>query len=103
MTQLEKLKIQLDIPLGDSIEEEKLDLLLEDAAADILTWTNRSELPASLESVQRQLAVIRYNKQGAEGQTSHSEGGISRSFEDLPAGLQNVIIGKRKLKLVSYQ
>lgn len=100
MTPLEKLKLQLDIT--DDTQDARLELALSDIEADILTWTNRVELPPSLESIQRQIAVIQYNKQGIEGQTSHSEGGISRSFEDLPQSIQNAINQKRLAKLVRY-
>lgn len=102
MPQLEKLKTMLGIDQDDTGQDDELNLLLEDATNDILIWTNRSTLPASLEPAQRQVAVLRYNKQGAEGETSHSEGGVSRSFEDLPAGLQASILQKRLAKLVTY-
>ncbi|MEK5038979.1 phage head-tail connector protein [Sporosarcina sp. FSL K6-3457] len=100
MTPLVKLKLQLGIK--DSEQDGLLQLSLDDIEADILTWTNRTKLPRSLESIQRQIAVIQYNKQGIEGQTSHSEGGISRSFEDLPQSIQNAINQKRLAKLVRY-
>lgn len=100
MTSLEKLKLQLGIK--DSEQDDLLQLSLDDIEANILTWTNRIKLPASLESIQRQIAVIQYNKQGIEGQTSHSEGGISRSFEDLPQSIQNAVNQKRLAKLARY-
>lgn len=100
---LDKFKLQLGIKFDDDSEDDLLGLLLDDATEDVLIWTNRTELPVSLESVVRQVAVIRYNKQGAEGQSSHSEGGISRSFEDLPKGLQDSLLQKRLVKLVTYQ
>ncbi len=102
MSQLEKLKLMLGIKPEDDSQDDAMELMLEDAESDILTWTNRVELPASLESAQRQLVVVRYNKQGAEGETAHSEGGISRSFEDVPAGLQQTILSKRLAKVATY-
>lgn len=102
MDTLSKLKIMLGIAVDDTSEDAGLTILLDDAMADILVWTNRQTLPDALEAAQRQVAVIRYNKRGVEGQTSHSEGGISRSFEDLPDGLRNIIIGQRLVKLVRY-
>ncbi|WP_438319185.1 phage head-tail connector protein [Sporosarcina sp. FA9] len=98
--QLKKLKIQLDI--NDLERDDLLQLMLEDVEADLLTLTNRTKLPPSLESIQRQIVIIQYNKQGVEGQSSHSEGGISRSFEDLPQSLQSAINQKRLAKLVRY-
>ena len=100
MNTLEKLKVMLGITGTD--EDDVLQLLLDDAQADLLTWTNRNELPAALEPIQRQIAVIRYNKQGAEGETAHSEGGISRTFDDLPESIQNAISQYRLLKVAKY-
>ncbi len=99
MMVLEKLKIQIGVK---DDQNDLLKLLLEDVESDILTWTNRTELPTSLESTCRQIAVIRYNKQGIEGQSSHSEGGISRTFEVLPQSIQNAINQKRLAKLARY-
>lgn len=77
-----------------------LSVLIEDAEADLLSWTNRQTLPAGLEPTVRQLVILRYNKVGIEGQSSHSEGGVSRSFVDLPADLQWTISHHRLLKVV---
>lgn len=100
LNQLDKMKIPLGIK--DMLQDDALSLLLEDAEADLLAWTNRETLPSILESTQRQIAVIRYNMQGVEGQTSHSEGGISRSFEDLPPSIQRTITQYRLLKAARY-
>jgi hypothetical protein len=102
MTQLEKLKTMLGIDLADESKDEALQLLLDDVASDLLAWTNRDTLPIALEPTQRQIAVIRYNMQGVEGQTSHSEGGISRSFEELPESIRSTIAQYRLLKVVRY-
>lgn len=100
MTQLQKLKIQLGIKTIE--EDDSLQLILDDVKDDILIWTNRSTHPITLESTQRHIAVIRYNMQGIEGQTSHSEGGISRSFDELPQSIQNTINQNRLLKAARY-
>lgn len=77
-----------------------LSVLIEDAEADLLSWTNRQTIPSGLEPTVRQLVIMRYNKVGIEGQSSHSEGGVSRSFVDLPADLQRTISHHRLLKVV---
>jgi len=100
MTQLQKLRIQLGIKT--IVEDDSLQLILDDVKEDILIWTNRATLPVILESTQRQIAVIRYNMQGIEGQTSHSEGGISRSFDVLPQSIQNTLNQNRLLKAARY-
>lgn len=87
MTALETLKIRLGI--SDEKQDGLLAVLLDSAEDTILDVIGRDELPARLVSVQVELAVIAYNRQGAEGETARSEGGISRSFvSDLPPGMQ---------------
>lgn len=101
MSQLEKLKLQLGIT--DDSKDGDLTLLLEDVEMDILAYCQRTVLPAGLESTQRQLAIIRYNKEGVEGQTSHSEGGISRSWvDDIPAESKVILNQHRLAKAVRY-
>lgn len=87
MTAQETLKIRLGI--SDEKQDGLLDVLLSDARDTVLDIIGRDELPARLMSVQVELAVIAYNRQGAEGESSRGEGGISRSFvSDLPPDLQ---------------
>ena len=100
LTQLEKLKLNLGIT--DDSKDDELNVLLEDVESDVLIWTNRKAIPELLVSTVRQIAVMRYNMQGIEGQTSHTEGGISRSFESLPQSIQGAIIQSRLLKATRY-
>ncbi|MBE1554801.1 phage head-tail connector protein [Sporosarcina limicola] len=100
MEQLEKLKLQLGIK--DDKQDDSLKLMLSDVESEILVWTNRDILPASLESTCRQIAVIQYNSQGVEGQSSHSEGGISRTFETLPDSIKSKMNQRRLAKVVRY-
>lgn len=53
-----------------------------------------TEVPKKYELIQVEAAVYMLNKRGAEGQTSHSENGISRSYEsaDLPDSLVRQIV-----------
>lgn len=53
-----------------------------------------TEVPAQYEYVQVEITVYLLNKRGAEGQISHSENGISRSYEDgdIPPTLMREII-----------
>lgn len=48
-----------------------------------------TEVPARYDTLQCEIAAYLLNKRGAEGQTSHSENGISRSYEnaDVPASM----------------
>ena len=87
MTALETLKIRLGI--FDEKQDGLLAVLLDSAEDTILDVIGRDEMPARLISVQTELAIIAYNRQGAEGETARSEGGISRSFvSDLPSDMQ---------------
>ena len=51
-------------------------------------------VPAQYEHVQIDAAVYLLNKRGGEGETSHSENGISRTYEnaDLPASMLRCIM-----------
>lgn len=53
-----------------------------------------TEVPIRYEILQCEIAVYLLNKRGAEGETSHSENGISRSYEnaDVPESMMSVII-----------
>ena len=51
-------------------------------------------VPPKYEYTQVEIAVYLLNKRGAEGETSHSENGISRTYEnaDIPASLMREIV-----------
>lgn len=73
--------------LGDAVAENDaafVNALLSEAEDKILDVTGRTAVPAQLDSLVVKLSVIAYNKRGAEGESSRSEGGISRAFDDLP-------------------
>lgn len=81
MTQLERLKLR--------IPENNNDLELEDVleSAKTVILSRRypfGEQPLEIEEkykdLQIRIAVEMYNKRGVEGQTSHSENGVSRSY-----------------------
>lgn len=101
MTQLEKLKIRLEIKKEDTSQDDLLNMFLEDAESEILDFTNRATLPVRAESLQRELAIIYHNRLGSEGETSRSEGGVSVSYStDIPESIKNRLIAFRRLKLV---
>ena len=51
-------------------------------------------VPPKYEYTQVEIAVYLLNKRGAEGQTAHSENGISRTYEnaDIPASLLREVV-----------
>lgn len=85
MTPLERFKLLAGIT--DDSQDGLITALLSDAEDSVRDYIGREEVPARLISVQVQLAVIAYNKRGAEGESSRSEGGISQSFGGLPPEL----------------
>lgn len=85
MTPLERFKLLVGIT--DDSQDGLITALLSDAEDSVRDYIGREEVPARLISVQVQLAVIAYNKRGAEGESSRSEGGISQSFDGLPPEL----------------
>lgn len=95
MTQLEKLKIKLP-----DTDDKLLTQLLEDAENDILDYTNRNVLLPKMEGLQRDLAIIYYNRLGSEGEASRSEGSISVSYE-MPESIKSRLKSYRRLKAVS--
>ena len=82
--------------LGDNIPDSEKPLvnsLLGEAEDTVLDMIGRNALPENgrLDSAVVLLAVAAYNKRGAEGESSRSEGGISRVFDDLPPAIRRRI------------
>ena len=82
MTQLERLKIRIT---GNPSTDQELEDILESAKAVILSRRYPfGEFPEDIEprykDLQIRIAVEMFNKIGAEGQTSHSENGVSRTY-----------------------
>ena len=84
MTVLERLKTQIG---DDSVAEELLLTYLEDAKGIILNkrypfgYPDGTEVEPKYETVQVKIALELFSKQGAEGEVSHNENGISRGYE----------------------
>ena len=81
MTQLERLKIRIT----EDVTDKELEDILESAKAVILSrrfpfGEQPTEIEDKYKDLQIRIAVEMYNKRGAEGETSHSENGISRSY-----------------------
>ena len=81
MTQLERLKIRIT----EKVTDTELEDILESAKAVILSrrfpfteWPE--EIEAKYKDLQIRIAVEMFNKRGAEGETAHSENGVSRSY-----------------------
>ena len=97
MTQAEKLKL-LKAMVGESDTEEVLLAYLDIAGNKILTraypyGTDETEVPTRYAFLQCEIATYLLSKRGAEGQISHSENGISRSYvsADVPESLLGAV------------
>ena len=77
--------------LGEAVKETDIPFvnsLLNEAEDFTKDKIGRDTIPNRLDSAVVLLSVIAYNKRGAEGESSRSEGGISRAFDDLPETLR---------------
>lgn len=93
---LAKLKKYLDIK--DMSEDGLLLFLLEQAQQRILDKLypfddTKTEVPERYKPKQIDIALFLYNKRGAEGEISHTENGITRTYEnaDIPDSLMRGI------------
>lgn len=81
MTQLERLKIRIT----EKVDDIELEDILESAKAVILSrrfpfGEQPTEIEDKYKDLQIRIAVEMFSKRGAEGETSHSENGVSRSY-----------------------
>ena len=97
MTQAEKLQL-LKALVGESDTEEVLLAYLNIAGSKIINraypfGTDEPEVPTRYDFLHCEIAAYLLNKRGAEGQTGHSENGISRSYEsaDVPESMLRAV------------
>lgn len=79
---LEDLKIFLGIPENDTALDPKLNLILSDARKRLKALLGGQDPPESLDYIITGVSVIRFNRIGSEGLSSHSVEGESLSFSD---------------------
>jgi len=85
---LSKIKNQLNIAAADTSLDVKLTDYLDSAKEEILNWMyiNRGrrpidlKVPAKYEIVQINAVVVAITIEGSEGESSHSEDGVSMTF-----------------------
>ena len=97
MKQTEKLT-RLKAMVGSADSDDVLLAYLDIAGGKILNraypyGTDETEVPTRYDFLQCEIAAYLLNKRGAEGQTGHSENGISRSYEsaDVPESLLGAV------------
>lgn len=100
MTQDEKIK-SLRIMLGDSADDndDTLSTYLDFAGRAIINRAypydeTQDEVPKQYENLQIEIAVYMLNKRGAEGETAHTENGITRNYgsADVPEEMLKRIV-----------
>ena len=89
MTDEEKVKAieRLKILTGNN-DEKLIGVLIDEAEAFVLGYTNRIRLVTGLEKAVCDLAL---NRLGTEGETGRSEGGESYSFDNAPRQIYDVL------------
>ena len=97
MTEEEKL-IALKAMVGSSDTDEVLSTYLKLAGRKIIARAypyddTVTEVPTQYDTLQCEIAAYMLNKRGAEGQTSHSENGITRAYEnaDVPSSMLKIV------------
>lgn len=66
--------------LTGETDDKTVFLFLDEAEKIILEQTNRPKMIKDLEHFKMDLAVARYERNGESGESSHSEGGVSRTY-----------------------
>ena len=102
MTEADKLIMLRGMVDGDDVTDLGNDILLTYLLIAGQKIINRAypydeeitEVPKRYAILQCEIAAYLLNKRGAEGETSHSENGISRSYEsaDVPESLMGNIV-----------
>ena len=98
MTEVEKIKL-VKVLANSSDTDDVLSSFLKIAGLKIISKAfpyrdDIGEVPTKYEHLQCEIAVYLLNKRGAEGQTSHSENGIARQYEngDVPESMLREIV-----------
>lgn len=95
-------KFLRSIGKSDEADESKdtFAYFFDDAIEEALNYCNRDEVHVGMSTSIRDLARIRYNQEGAEGESSRSEGGVSQSYEEgIPRRVRSVLNRYRLAKV----
>lgn len=79
---LNNLKLLLDISPDDTSMDDKLMLIISTATSRLTILLGGIEPPDSMEHIILEVSVIRFNKIGSEGMSSHTVEGESLTFSD---------------------
>ena len=76
-------------PAYSALDTDWIQSACAEAMGVFCDYTHRAEVPDSALSVLVDLACIRLSMAGAEGSSSASEGGMSRTWDALPQSLRD--------------
>lgn len=79
---LNDLKTMLGIALDETSKDDILKLIISAATARLKVLLGGVEPPENLDYIIREVCIVRYNKIGSEGMTSHTVEGESHTFTD---------------------
>lgn len=84
MAVLDDVKILLDIPEEETGLNNKLNLIIENAEKQVLSYlpSGTESVPTVLEYIVCEMAVSRFNRIGNEGMSSYSQEGESITYGD---------------------
>lgn len=93
MTQLERLKIWIPEEKNEDLLSELL-LRAEDAIKRKRRTPENSDMEKQYAILQLEIAQFLYNKMGAEGEKSHSENGVNRTYENahIPDSMLDLVV-----------
>lgn len=95
-------QLQLRKGLGSPSLEETLEDMTKDCLEELKDYLNNQEpgeLPGGCASIVKDLVLIRYNRDGAEGEQSESNSDVTVSYlADLPPALKRRIYRHRKMR-----
>lgn len=93
MTQLERLKIWIPEEKNEDLLSELL-LRAEDAIKRKRRTPESSDMEKQYAILQLEIAQFLYNKMGAEGEKSHSENGVNRTYENahIPDSMLDLVV-----------
>lgn len=77
--------------------------IYDDAVAQVLDYTNQKQLVGNMAVYVKQLVIVMFNRQGNEGESSRSEGGVSAQFETgMPASIKEGLAKYRRARVVTF-
>lgn len=96
---IDEIKIMLGEAAGNYTDAQ-ISLALKQALIEVEGYCHR-DIDAELELTAQKIAIIRLNRMNTEGVAAQSYSGVSENYIDgYPADIKDVLIRKRKIKVV---